>query len=65
MVHTQVVGPHGRRIHGWVWVRGGMGSGPRIRELRIAVLHIAVVDVVKAHPAILAVLVLNDHRHGE
>lgn len=65
MVQTQVVGTHRSRIHGWVWVRRGMGSGPRIGELRIAVLHIAVVDVVKTHPAVLAVLVLNDHRHGE
>jgi len=29
------------------------------------VLHVAVVDVVEAHPAVLAVLVFNDHRHGE
>lgn len=65
MVQTQVVGTHCGCIHGRVRVRSCMGGGPRIGELRVAVLHVAVVDVVKAHPAVLAVLVLNDHRHGE
>lgn len=56
-----------RRVHGGIGVRRGMRSSPRISELRGVMMRqrVMVVNTVEAHPAILAVLVLDDHRHGD
>lgn len=41
-----------------------MRGGPGIGEMRRAVMrYIVLVDTVETHPAVLAVLVFNDHRH--
>lgn len=52
---------HGGGIYGGSRVRSGMRGGPRVCEL----WWIVVVDIIEAHAAIGAVLVFNDHRHGE
>ena len=56
-----------RRIHGGGGVRRGMRGGPRTSELRGVLMRqrVMVINTVEAHPAILAVLVLDDHRHGD
>lgn len=63
MAEANLAGSHGSRVD-----RGsGMGrslSGPWVGELRSAVVHVVLIHVIEAHPAVLAVLVLNDHRHG-
>lgn len=65
-VQPQLIAAHGRgRVDRRVRVGGGMR--PWIGELRrvVLVVHVALVDVIEAHTAVLAVLILNDHRHGE
>ena len=65
MAEANLAGTHGSRVDGGV----GMGrslSGPRIGELRrVVVVHVVLIHIIEAHPAVLAVLVFNDHRHGE
>lgn len=55
------IGCHGCRVDRRRRMRRGVGSGPRVSELR----RVVVVNTVKAHPAVLAVLVFNNHSHGE
>lgn len=60
-----VVETHGGRVDGRGGMRRGLRSGPRVGKLRRVVMrHVVLIDVVEAHPAVLAVLVFNDHRHG-
>lgn len=60
-----MVEAHGRCVHGRSGMGRGMSSGPGVGELRgVVVRHVMLIDVVEAHPAVLAVLVLNDHSHG-
>lgn len=59
---------HGRGgVDGRVGVRRSVRGSPRISELWWIVMRQGImrVDVVKAHSAILAVLVLHDHSHWE
>lgn len=44
---------------------GCLSGGPWIGELRRGVVNVVLIDTIEAHPAVLAVLVFNDHRHGE
>lgn len=65
-VQSQLIAGHRRgRVDGRVRVGGGMR--PWIVELRrvVVMVHVALVDVIETHTAVLAVLILNDHRHGE
>ena len=61
-----LAGAHGGRVHRGGRVRGSVSSRPGIGELgRIVVGEVMLlVNTVKTHPAVLAVLVFNDHRHG-
>lgn len=59
------VGCHGCRVDRRCRMRRSVGSGPRVSELRrVVVWHIMLVNIVKAHTAVLAVLVFNNHSHG-
>lgn len=63
--HVQLlVGTHCGRIHGG-WLVGRALGGPRIGELGGILWEVVLVDTVEAHAAVLAVLVLDHHRHGE
>lgn len=67
LLHGGVDAHLARRVDWGIGVRRRMRSGPGICELRRIVMRqrTMVINTVEAHPAVLAVLVLNDHRHGD